>query len=143
MTTKPMALASAGIDPLWLDETLILAIHQRQLAEHGGGDGVRDIGLLQSALAKPQQIFAYTEPAASLTELAAAYAAGIALNHPFVDGNKRTAYVACRMFLKLNGYDFIATQAEKYQIFYDLAAKKITPEELTSWLNQHLVEWKG
>ena len=137
--TKSMVLPSMGIEPLWLDEKLILAIHQRQLAEHGGQEGVRDLGLLQSALAKPQQVFAYTESSASLTELATAYAAGIAQNHPFVDGNKRTAYVACRLFLRLNGYDFVATQKEKYEIFYNLAAKKIAPQELAAWLDRHLV----
>jgi len=85
----------------WLRIDAVLAMHKRQIAEHGGSDGVRDIGLLESALARPQNIAVY-EPDADIARLAAAYAFGIAKNHPFVDGNKRTSLVACRTFLILN-----------------------------------------
>lgn len=137
-----IALSNNGIEPLWLNETLITAIHQRQLSEHGGQDGVRDAALLQSALARPQQIFAYDEAGATLTALAAAYAAGIARNHAFIDGNKRTALVACIMFLRLNGYDIRADYAACYQTFYNLAAGKLSEAELTAWLNARLIELK-
>ena len=137
-----IVLPNTGIEPLWLDEALIRAIHQRQLAEHGGQDGVRDVALLQSALARPQQIFAYDETGCGLTALAAAYAVAIARNHAFIDGNKRTAYVACRLFLRLNYYDFVVSQEEKYQTFYNLAAGKLSEVELVAWLDKHLVELK-
>ena len=88
-------------EPIWISEPLVLANHQRQLAEHGGLDGVRDAGLLSSALARPKNVWAYGGDAADLSALAASYAFGLARNHPFLDGNKRTAYVVCRTFLKI------------------------------------------
>ena len=87
---------------VWIDRTLALAIHERQLSEHGGGSGVRDEGLLESALTRPQQLFAYGDPPPDLAALAASLAFGIARNHPFVDGNKRTALAACLVFLQIN-----------------------------------------
>src|SRR5919112_991843 len=102
---------------VWLLEETIMAIHQRQLAEHGGGEGVRDEGLLQSALARPQNLLAYGDPPPDIASLAAAYAYGIARNHPFVDGNKRTALIVARLFLLLNDMDLVATQEEKYSTF--------------------------
>src|SRR5437867_3158804 len=97
----------------WLNSNEVLAIHARQIAEHGGSDGVRDMGLLESALARPQNLHAY-EPDADIPALAAAYAFGIVKDHPFIDGNKRTGYVAMRTFLVLNGIEFTATQKDKY-----------------------------
>ena len=88
-------------EPVWIAEATILAVHDAQLAAHGGASGVRDLGLLQSALARPQHLVAYAEP--TVPKLAAAYGFGIARNHPFVDGNKRTAFVAVELFLELNG----------------------------------------
>lgn len=126
-------------DPIWITETLAMAIHRRQLAEHGGLDGVRDPGLLQSALARPRHLFAYTDPTPDLPALAASYAYGIARNHPFIDGNKRTAAVACETFLELNGMSIEATDMELYPIFLNLAAGAITEEELAKWLLEHSV----
>lgn len=112
------------------------AIHQRQIAEHGGSSGVRDDGLLLSALARPQNLLAYGEQKADLAALAAAYAFGIVRNHPFVDGNKRTALVAARTFLLLNGLDLEASQEEKYLTFLQLAEGSISEEELAEWIRQ-------
>ena len=122
----------------WLRTDVVLAIHKRQIAEHGGSDGVRDLGLLESALARPRNIAAY-EPEADVTRLGAAYAFGIAKNHPFVDGNKRTALVACRTFLMLNGYQLNATPAEKYLTFLSLAEGSLSEEELSDWLREKVM----
>ena len=89
------------IEPVWIELPLVLAIHNRQLAEHGGSEGIRDQGLLESALFRPLNLLNYGNP--SIFELAAAYGYGITKNHPFIDGNKRTSYVVMRTFLKLNG----------------------------------------
>jgi death-on-curing protein len=113
-------------------------MHKRQLAEHGGGEGIRDLGLLESALARPQNIHAY-EPDADLAQLAAAYGFGVAKNHPFVDGNKRTALVATRTFLLINGYQLNATQAEKYLTFLSLAEGSLSEDELAQWLRERIV----
>jgi death-on-curing protein len=104
-------------DPIWITRDLATAIHNRQLAEHGGADGVRDEGLLDSALGRPRHLFAYTDPTPDIPTLAAAYAFAIAKNHAFIDGNKRTAYVVCRTFLVLNGYDMTAPLVDRYPIF--------------------------
>ncbi len=106
----------------WLRTDAVLAMHKRQIAEHGGGEGVRDLGLLESALTRPQNIAAY-EPDADIARLAAAYAFGIAKNHPIVDGNKRTSLVACRTFLILNGYQLDASPTEKYMTFLSLGER--------------------
>ena len=105
---------------IWLLEETIVAIHHRQIAEHGGSEGLRDEGLLSSALARLQNLFAYSEPSPDLAALAAAYAFGIARNHPFMDGNKRTALIAARTFLLLNSVDLKASQDEKVLIFLQL-----------------------
>lgn len=123
---------------VWIDQALVLAIHDRQLAEHGGAEGVRDEGLLESALARPQQMLAYAEPAPDLADLAAALAHGLARNHPFVDGNKRTAYVACRMFLALNGGSLAADIEDKYQTFLALADGRLPAEAFAAWLRGRL-----
>lgn len=109
-------------------------MHAQQLSEHGGGDGIRDEGLLESALARPQNLLAYAEEPPTLTRLAAAYAFGIARNHPFVDGNKRTALVVALTFLLVNGLKVTAPRDDRYFIFYDLAAGKLSEEELAHWL---------
>ena len=124
---------------IWISDEVVVAIHRRQLAEHGGLEGIRDEGLLQSALSRPKNLLAYSESSPDMAFLAAAYAYGIVKNHPFVDGNKRTAYVVMRTFLKLNGYDIQASSEEKYQIWLALAAGKLSEEELASWIREHLV----
>jgi death-on-curing protein len=123
---------------VWVREDVVLAVHLRQLAEHGGGEGIRDKGLLQSALARPQNLLAYGTPPPDLANLAAAYAYGIARNHPFVDGNKRTALIVARLFLLLNGMDLVATQEEKYSTFLALAAGELSEEDLANWVRAHL-----
>jgi len=125
-------------EPVWITEELARAIHSRQLAEHGGIEGVRDAGLLSSALARPRHLLSYSTERVNLPQLAAAYAFGIAKNHPFLDGNKRTAYVVCRTFLKINGNDLIATQEEKYLTFLRLAEGTLSEEELADWVREHL-----
>ena len=120
---------------VWLDKRLILVIHGEQLREHGGAEGVRDEGLLESALARPLNAASYGEP--DLAELAALYALGIARNHPFVDGNKRTAYVALELFLDLNGVDLTASDAESTVAMLDMAAGEFTDEEFTLWVREH------
>jgi|CXWL01.1.fsa_nt_gi death-on-curing protein len=117
----------------WLRVDAVLAMHKRQIAEHGGDDGVRDIGLLESAMARAQNIATY-EPDADIARLAAAYGFGIAKNHPFVDGNKRTALVATRTFIILNGYTLNASPAAKYTIFLQLAEASLSEDELAEWL---------
>ncbi len=123
---------------VWLLEETITAIHHRQIAEHGGSEGLRDEGLLLSALARPQNLLAYGEPAPDLASLAAAYAYGIARNHPFVDGNKRTALVAARTFLILNGVDLEATQDDKVLTFLSLAEGAVSEEELEDWIRKRI-----
>lgn len=122
----------------WLRTDTVLAMHKLQIAEHGGDDGVRDLGLLQSALARPRNFEAY-EPGSDIARLAAAYGFGIAKNHPFIDGNKRTALVATRTFLLLNGYQLDATQAEKYQTYIALADGSLSEHELAQWLRENLI----
>src|SRR3970040_2933634 len=110
---------------VWLEKALVLAIHDRQLAEHGGSAGIRDEGLLESALARAQQLHAYADPAPDLADLAAALACGLARNHPFVDGNKRTAHVAYRTFLAFHGAELVVTDEEKYLTMLALAEGKL------------------
>jgi death on curing protein len=124
-------------DPTWITRELAIAVHRRQLAEHGGADGVRDMGLLDSALSRPRHLFAYSDPTPDIPALAAAYAFGIAKNHAFIDGNKRTAFVVCRSFLLFNGYDMTATKEERYKTFLDLAAGMINELQLVEWLTRN------
>jgi death-on-curing protein len=123
---------------VWIEKPLTLAIHERQVAEHGGTDGVRDEGLLESALARPQQLHAYGDPVPDLPDLAAALAYGLARNHPFVDGNKRTAHVAYRTFLALNGAELVATDEEKYLAMLALAEGKLSEQDFAAWLREHV-----
>ncbi|HWY32378.1 MAG TPA: type II toxin-antitoxin system death-on-curing family toxin [Candidatus Acidoferrum sp.] len=118
--------------PVWLDRTDALAIHEMMLAQYGGLAGVRDEGLLESALAKPQNLFAYAKP--SLAELAASYAAGVVLNHPFLDGNKRTGFMLAATFLELNGRSFNATEESVVQNTLGLASGKLKEAGYAVWL---------
>lgn len=124
-------------EPVWITVNLALAIHSRQLAEHGGADGTRDAGLLDSAIACPRQKFAYGSPTPAIPELAASLAFGLARNHPFIDGNKRTAAVACETFLNFNDFDLTASDEEMYLTFFNLAAGALTEEQLADWLTTH------
>ena len=119
-------------EPRWVLETTILAAHDAQIAEHGGLHGIRDTGLLQSALAHPQNLFHYEK--ASLFEIAAAYAARITKNRPFLDGNKRTAYIAARLFLRLNGFDLTASREKKVGTILRLAAGELSESDLAQWI---------
>ncbi|MBF0135107.1 MAG: type II toxin-antitoxin system death-on-curing family toxin [Magnetococcales bacterium] len=126
--------------PVWIGKDVVLAIHKRQLVEHGGSGGLRDEGLLESALARPVNRQAYGDPPPTLAELAASYAFGMARNHPFVDGNKRVAYVVCLLFLRMNGKQLVAPGAEKYRAFLSLAQGTMGEEELASWFQEHLAD---
>lgn len=123
-------------DPIWIRRDLVLAIHDEQIAEHGGASGLRDEGLLESALARPVNLAAYGDP--DLAALAAALGFGIARNHPFIDGNKRTAYVAVETFLILNGHDLTATDAEAIVAMLDLAAGDLPEDGFAAWARDHL-----
>ncbi|MEM7758679.1 MAG: type II toxin-antitoxin system death-on-curing family toxin [Cyanobacteria bacterium P01_A01_bin.40] len=128
------------IAPLWIEEVVVIAIHRRQLAEHGGSDGIRDWGLLESALFRPKNQLAYGNP--TIFDLAAAYGYGIAKNHPFIDGNKRTSYIVTRTFLKLNGYDIQTSAIEKYQLWINLANNQINETHLAKWIQEKSIKIK-
>ncbi len=119
---------------IWITLDVAMTAHAEQLAEHGGGEGVRDLRLLESAMARPQNLVTYGQPDAAA--LAAAYAFGIARNHPFVDGNKRTAAVVSETFLALNGFALTASDAELAVAFIDLAAGELSEAELEAWLRE-------
>ncbi len=130
-------------DPIWISKELEVAIHSRQLAEHGGADGVRDAGLLESALARPRQLFAYSDPTPDCAVLAAAYAFAISKNHAFIDGNKRTAAVVCETFLALNGFELTATDAGLYPAFISLATGEWDEATFIAWLVPHVCQVEG
>jgi death-on-curing protein len=119
-------------EPLWLTRQMIVAIHDEQLAIHGGASGLRDEGMLESALDRPRNRWAYEQ--AELAELAAAYAFGIARNHPFVDGNKRTSLLALYTFLGVNGIDFAVAEADAAAMILALAAGEVSEESLVRWI---------
>jgi death-on-curing protein len=124
----------------WITRAVVLAIHDEQLAEHGGLSGVRDLNLLESALARPQHLSMFGEPPPDVCALAASYAFGIARNHPFIDGNKRTSYVVARTFLQLNGHDLTtANDVEKLDTWVALGAGELSEEQLAEWLRSKLV----
>lgn len=125
---------------IWLERRDVEAFHDMQIAEFGGLAGTRDAGALESALARPLNLKAYGDP--SIFALAAAYAFGIARNHPFVDGNKRTALVSSFTFLELNGYEVSAPEADAVLTFVDLAAGKLSEKDLARWLEAHCVRRK-
>lgn len=120
-------------EPVWVRLNVAVAIHKREIAEHGGSDGIRDQGLLESAMARPQNVYAYSEDASIFT-LAASYAHGIIKNHPFIDGNKRCAFVVCLLFLKLNGFVLKASLANRYETFIALADGRLTEQNMAEWL---------
>ena len=123
------------MNPQWIDLSVVLAIHEQQIAEHGGSLGIRDLGMIESALGRPQNLLLYNDP--DIFDLAAAYGYGLAQNHGFIDGNKRTAYVVTRLFLILNGYDIIASAVEKVITFEKVGQGKIDQTVLASWLRSH------
>jgi death on curing protein len=120
-------------EPLWMELADAVIAHDLELAAHGGSAGIRDEGLLDSALARPKNIWAYAESAPSLPVLAAAYAFGISSNHPFFDGNKRTALVVSFAFLDVNGLEVNASQEDAYLTILGLAAGEISEPELAQW----------
>ena len=123
---------------IWLKSSVVIAVHEFQLAEHGGGTGVRDHGLLASALSRPENLAAYGEP--DVCDLAVAYGFGISRNHAFIDGNKRTGFVAAAMFLRLNGHQLIADDASKVLTMLAVAAGDITEAAFAAWIRTHTVK---
>lgn len=119
----------------WLKDEVLIAVHDEQLAEHGGAEGIRDPGLLSSALARPKNLAEYEKPSAF--DLAAAYAAGIIRNHPFLDGNKRTGFLAAYMFLALNGWELVAPEADAAVVVLDLASGKLDEVHFSVWLKEN------
>jgi death on curing protein len=124
----------------WVSKSVVLAIHDEQIAEHGGSSGLRDPGSLESALARAQNLQAHVGPAADIAALAAAYAFGIAKNHAFIDGNKRTSAVVTRTFLLLNGYDVTADDAIRIEIWTRLGAGSLSEEACAEWLRANIVK---
>ena len=120
----------------WIDATVVETIHDAQLAEHGGLLGVRDAGLLASALARPQNLALYGTP--DIAELAAAYGYGISRNHAFIDGNKRTGFVAAELFCALNGFELVANDSDCVLTMLAVASGEITEEAFANWLRAHL-----
>jgi death on curing protein len=125
-------------EPLWVAADVVLAIHEAQLAEHGGSLGIRDRGMLESALARPKNLHTYSENP-TLYELTAAYASGIVRHHPFTDGNKRTAWVVCAVLLELNGFHVRAEEAEVVAMVVRLAANDIAEAEFAAWLPNNCI----
>ncbi len=123
---------------MWVADAVAVAAHAEQIVEHGGGDGARDCGGLESAMARPRNLAHYGTP--DVAALAAAYAYGIARNHPFVDGNKRTAAVVAETFLMLNGYGLDASDAELVVAFVALASGDLSEDELAGWFRRHIQE---
>ena len=123
--------------PEWVLEEVVLAIHKQQLAEHGGTKGIRDKGLLASALARPRNFLKYEPDKVTIPRLAAGYASGLSQNHPFVDGNKRVSLVVSLLFLRLNGMDLSAPMPERYQVFMALAEGGLSEDELSLWFQRY------
>lgn len=121
----------------WIQSAVLLAVHDEQIAEHGGPAGLRDAALLESALARPQQLAAYGQP--DVAALAAAYGFGLARNHPFVDGNKRTAFIAIELFLALNGHELRATDVDCVSTMLALAAGELSEDALAAWIRAQSV----
>jgi death on curing protein len=124
-------------EPIWIGVLEILVLHDLQLATFGGAAGVRDHGLLESALARPRNLLMYRRKKLSQARLAAAYAFGIIRNHPFIDGNKRTALVISFAFLEVNGVEISASEEETYHMFVDLAAGRVSEEQLAEWISEN------
>lgn len=128
--------------PTWILKATVLALHDEQIAEHGGLPGIKDEGLLESAIARPENLYAYGKP--DIIELAAAYGFGIARNHAFVDGNKRTSMVVTELFLDLNYHELTATDAEVVRVWMGLADSQsdMTEAKFTEWLRERVVEYQ-
>ena len=124
-------------EPVWIRQEVVLAMHEESLMLHGGPEGVRDLGLLDSGLARQKNLLAYSEQSPSLAEFAAAYAKGIVANHPFVDGNKRTAFLVSVTFLHLNGLQLTAPKEDRVLTFWRLAGGKITEAQLALWFAEN------
>jgi len=124
----------------WIPIQTLLAAHDAQIAEHGGESGIRDRGLLESAIARPQNLAADGDPKPDAIDLAVAYAAGIAHNSPFIDGNKRTALIALELFLNLNGYDLTATDADSVLHVLGIASRDESEEEFSAWVRAHVAK---
>ncbi len=129
-------------EPRWIEERDVVAIHDRLLALHGGGTGLRDRGLLESALARPRQHYAYAKTP-DVVEMAALYTAGVVRNHPFVDGNKRTAFVIGVLFLELHGFDFKASEADATQAVMALATGTLDEAGYGAWLRENAKRKRG
>ncbi len=129
-------------EPLWIEERDVLAIHDRLLALHGGGTGLRDRGLLESSLARPRQHYAHAKTP-DVVEMAALYTAGIVCNHPFVDGNKRTGFVIGALFLELHGFDFKASEADATEAVMALAAGTFDEAGYGAWLRENAKRKRG
>jgi len=127
-------------EPIWINLRVVKAFHDRQINEHGGLAGLRDEGLLLSAWLRPENAYHYSDPKPDVAQLAAAYGFGLAKNHPFNDANKRTALIAMRLFLKLNGYDLVAAPEDKYKTIIRVAAGEISEYELALWIRENLKE---
>ncbi|PQJ27255.1 type II toxin-antitoxin system death-on-curing family toxin [Rubritalea profundi] len=125
------------MEPEWLDRIVVDSFHYQQIREHGGAHGLRDEGLLELALNRPIQLWQYGDPKPDICAMAAAYAFGLAKNHPFFDGNKRTAVIACEVFLILNGYQFTIGEVEKYPHYLALASGEHSEESFLNWLREH------
>ncbi len=123
--------------PRWVEPSVVLAIHEQQISEHGGSLGIRDFGAIESALGRPKNLLLYNDP--DIFDLAAAYGFGLSQNHGFIDGNKRTAYVVTRLFLVLNGQDIRASAMEKVTTVLALAKGEIDQADLASWLRSHSI----
>lgn len=131
-------MTAANDQWVWIEPMVLRAVHDEQLAEHGGGSGVRDAGLFESALARPQQLAVYGQP--DIAEIAASYGYGIARNHPFVDGNKRTAFVAVQLFLMLNGFRLAASDPDYVLTMLAMAAGEISEAEFAAWVRSHITK---
>lgn len=129
-------------EPVWLTRTMIEAVHADQIREHGGRAGLRDEGVLESALARPRQCWTY-EPESELPRLAAEYGFGLAKNHAFVDGNKRTAFAAMNVFLLLNGAEVEASEAEVVDVMLHVAAGDLDQDGLAAWVAAVVVPYNG
>lgn len=121
---------------VWIDPRVLLAVHEEQLAEHGGAGGTRDLGLFESAMARPRNLALYGAP--EVADLAAAYGCGIARNHLFIDGNKRTAFVAVELFLALNGHDLVAADADCVLTMLAVASGTLDEAAFAAWLRSHI-----
>ena len=133
---KPRRVREGAAEPVWISRAVLEAIHDAQLREHGGSAGIRDEGLLDSAMNRPRNKHAYGEQ--DLSVLAAAYAFGIAKNHGFVDGNKRTAFVAAALFLAINGLELAAPEPEVVDVMNRLASGKLTEAAFAAWVLAHM-----